>query len=139
MVRHRMALSIQGDLRVASQTQFVGGLFDHERFIAGVWAVAGNAAGTGYDSVHVWQPFLLVLVYEILLVAVADDAQVRRSFGPQLVSVILPMGIVAKSTPPNIDRAMDVRLGIPGFFANMAAEADFLGFHFRQTELPRFG
>ena len=65
------------------------------------------------------------------------DAKVHRALGPELITIVLAMGVMAEGTSAD-HRPMAIFTGQPPLFAYMAGEADVIDIALWKTNPPGF-
>jgi hypothetical protein len=109
---------------MTADAEFIDRFAEHELVIAGMGIMTGHASLAFYNTMDIRQRFLFS--NQVLHVAVTGDAERHRTLGPELITVVVAMGVVAEGTTPDVQGSMDRFAGRPGFFAGMAGETDVL-------------
>jgi hypothetical protein len=122
---------------MTAKAKFVDRFMEHEFLVAGMGVMTGDTTFPKQDTVDIGHPILFA--NQVLLVTVAGDTECQGAFGPKLITVVLTMGIMAKSTASQVQRTVDNFTRKPTAFACMAFKAEFLTFHLRETNPPRLG
>jgi hypothetical protein len=118
---------------MATDTKFIDRFKKHEFFISGMGIMAGNTALSEYNAMNIGK--MIIFVYKILFVIVTGDANHEGTFGPQLIAILTPMGVMAQSTSPD-QCTMSIFTGLPGFSARVAGETCIINSAFAKTYSP---
>jgi hypothetical protein len=136
MAAHGMPPGDAGQSWMTAYAEFIDRFMKHELIIGGMRIVAGYAARAVNDAVN--YRYRAILLHQIFLVAVAGHTQCGRAVCPELMAIFIPMGIMAYSTPPDVQGSVHIFPGPPDLFPRMAGKTFILEPTGGKTYTPRF-
>jgi len=105
--------------------------------IGGVGIMTGYAALPDNNAMNILHPFLLLASHQVLLVTMAVDTELRRTFGPEQIPVFISMGGMTQGATSN-HGSMRIFTGLPVLFTDVTGDTDTIDISNRKTNSPGF-
>jgi hypothetical protein len=93
MSAYRMPALDAGQPSMTADTQVIDGFVQQKLMVGGMGVMAGYAARPVNYAMD--KPHRSLFIHQLFLVAVAGNAKRHRSFGPELIAMVISMGVMA--------------------------------------------
>ena len=93
-----MARSLRSHLKVASAAKFIDRFFQHKQLVTGMRIVTDDTSRAKDNTVDIFPTLRFFLCNQTFHLTVTVDAELQRTFCKELVTVVLTMGVMTKTT-----------------------------------------
>ena len=81
--------------RMTTSAELVDRFVEHKAIFSGMGIMAGYTAHSKDNAVNIGHRFLFI--QQVLFIFVTGDTKLERTFGPELIPVLAPMGVMTQS------------------------------------------
>ena len=132
---HRVSPLDACQTRMTTSAKLVDRFVEHKAMFSGMGIMAGYTAHSKDNAMN--KRHRILLIQQVLFIFVTGDTKLERTFGPELIPVLTPMGVMAQGA--SSDQGPVAMLAAPHvFFANMTGDTGVVDFALAKTDPPGF-